>query len=473
MRRSAFLLVLASSAAARADDGDAAARAFVEVTSARPTCYVGERVRLRLRVGYDEAFFRDHGVALYRRTLDLPVHVRAGLDALPSARVLPPSEAGPASDARRVTIALDDDVVAADRGPDVERGGRRLASLDVETSLVFDAPGEVRIDAPTLRFAWASRFEDDLVAGDVPLDRRDVTVAGAPLALRVLPLPEEGRPAGFTGAVGSFTVEADANPRDVAVGEPVRLVLRIRGDGDLAGFETPRLADLAGLEGFHVLGALDDRDARTRTIAWDLAPVRDGALEVPPIAFPVFDPEPPAGYRVLSTNPIPLVVRRAARGPEGTEPVRERGDEASGPSPLLVGALAAAAAGVLVVVLTRLRSLRGSAAGADPRAAPASLAAAALLGGKLVGTDEVAAAFADYLAARLGCPPGAVVSPDLGRRLEAAGVASELAARTAEAMDALTAARYGRGRDASTAAPDVRALVLEIEAAFEPAARGV
>jgi hypothetical protein len=65
-------------------------------------------------------------------------------------------------------------------------------------------------------------------------------VLSQPIKVMVKPLPEEGRPQGFSGAVGqAFTFSADLPKREVAVGEPFSLSLRIKGSGNLDSMAEP------------------------------------------------------------------------------------------------------------------------------------------------------------------------------------------------------------------------------------------
>ncbi len=61
---------------------------------------------------------------------------------------------------------------------------------------------------------------------------RDVTIESSPSKLKVLPLPTEGQPENFSGAVGDFQVSSDISPASVAVGEPLTLRLHISGAGN-------------------------------------------------------------------------------------------------------------------------------------------------------------------------------------------------------------------------------------------------
>ena len=49
---------------------------------------------------------------------------------------------------------------------------------------------------------------------------REVPVTIDAVPIEVLPLPDEGKPADFTGAVGQWNLEVTAKPTEVAVGDP-------------------------------------------------------------------------------------------------------------------------------------------------------------------------------------------------------------------------------------------------------------
>ena len=79
--------------------------------------------------------------------------------------------------------------------------------------------------------------------------------------------------------------------------------------------------------------------------------------------------------------------------------------------------------------------------------------------------DEPSLLLAQYLAARLGRPPPAVIAPDLEDRLSAAGVSGELSARAAGLLAGLVAARYG-GPAPRDAREEVPRVVEALEACF-------
>jgi len=88
------------------------------------------------------------------------------------------------------------------------------------------------------------------------------TVASLPVTLHVAALPAAGRPATFTGAVGSFTAQARLDPAATRVGEPVRWVVTVKGGGNFRAMKVPLPPLPAGLETFDT-----DRDCKLKPTA--------------------------------------------------------------------------------------------------------------------------------------------------------------------------------------------------------------
>lgn len=443
--RIALLVLLAAAATARAGDEP---RASIEVVASKGTVYVQEPLRLRLRFSFDAAYFRGHGIRTLQRELDVPAQIQAAwLRELPGALRL--ADAPPEGGAPRLTFALGEDVASAH--PVTAADGRTV--LEIERTYLPLRAGDLVVAAPALRFSHASRFTDDLLQGPVPIDRRDETVTGRAITVRVLPLPEAGRPGGFTGAVGRLTVRAETDRGEAAAGASMKLVLRVEGDGNLESFETPRLDELAG---FHVFGAIDERQRARRTITYDVAPLSSGVTEVPPIPFVVFDTGEPAGWRTLRTAAIPLKVTGGR--PDGP------GSAAPGGAPRsawpLVLAAAAAVAAALAIAWRRSRS-------AAPPPVPSALEAFRERTSR-PGSD-LAEETAAYVASLLGCASAAVIAPDLAARLAAAGAPADLAARTAALLERLVGGRYGGSADPAADLAAALALAEDLDKALRPA----
>lgn len=334
--------------------------AFLELETARSTYFVHEPIPLVLRFGFERRFLESELLQLFRRDLDVPAQLQAPwLAELGQLEELgsPGGDAGP-------SFVLGGRPAAATRELERLRGERPFRVLEIERSLLPTRPGELRLGGALLRFAYATRFREDVFHGRVPEDRREAAVHAEALVLSVEPLPEEGRPVDFSGAVGRFTARAEASPQDLELGGSLELVLHVEGEGSLTAFEPPEVA----VDGFQVYAAASEPGPGRVTLTYDLVPLRDGVLDVPPIAVSYFDPGPPAAYRTASTEAIPLVVRAPAEaaatppapggGADGGARSAAAGDGAGPPLAVLVipGALALA----LLVWLGRRARARAS-----------------------------------------------------------------------------------------------------------------
>ncbi len=130
--------------------------------------------------------------------------------------------------------------------------------------------------------------------------------------LVVLPLPEAGKPAGFRGAVGRYTMQATVEPLTVAAGEPVQIHLVISGVGNVKAVAAPRLPQVLGAEAFapteeSVTRIEGETVGGTKTFNYVLIPEREGTLEIPAIVFTYFDPLARA-YRSERAEPVQVRV---------------------------------------------------------------------------------------------------------------------------------------------------------------------
>lgn len=461
---SALLLALPAGARAPQDgstlldrprDVSAEGHAFVAVEVASELCYVGQEVRVRISFGFEERFAAHNLLQLFQRRLDVPAQLE-----VPWGEELP----GPAAaDRERVAFALGEGLAEGLRAGERVRDGRRYEVVELERGVVLRSAGTRVLAAPRLRFAYATRFAEDLVRGRVPADRVEAFVAGNEVTLHAEPLPEEGRPPDFGGAVGRFDVRAEATPRALRVGESLRLVLRVEGEGRMDAFEPPRLD---ALRGFHVRGRTDEVRGSMRELVVDLAPVSEQVREVPAIRFAFFDPGPPAGYRSASTEPIPLDVRPAAEGAAGEGKDAEDAEDATAPP----------ATRIVLSILTGLAVLwlaarAWSRSRARPSRERARLVAAAVRAHRRRGEhgaqgEDAAGVLATFLAGCAGCSVPAMIGGDVARRLATAGVPEELAGRAARLLDELLAARYGgRPVESPGGLAAVDALVDDLERA--------
>lgn len=150
-------------------------------------------------------------------------------------------------------------------------------------------------------------------------ESRPLMVTAAAKDIVVQAPPEQGRPAGYTGAVGDFTMEVSALPTTVAVGDPVTLTIaitdRTMGGSNMDTLQPPALSGEQALtKDFRVPSeALSGTvSGRTKRFTVTVRPLRAGQLAIPAIAFPYFDPKS-ASFRTTSSKPIPITATPAAQ----------------------------------------------------------------------------------------------------------------------------------------------------------------
>jgi hypothetical protein len=435
VRTAVLVGLLAMTSPAFAQDADPSDAFEVEVTAERDTWYVRERVTVDVRIQVLDPMYLDtHVVQPFQRELDVPVRLVA-----PWLEGRDVRAAAPYADTS--AVALND-----------REWGFRKDGIALSTGLVFVASEPEQIDLSTsLEMTVATEFREDFVEGRVAVDPRPVRLGFPGSTLTVLPLPEEGRPAGFSGGVGSFDIGAKLRHPDPERRQVVELTIVVSSSSPDHDITMPVLAELPG---FHVVGSREGYvwggdGPWNQMHHYELEVMDADVKEVPPVPFSYFDPEA-AAYRTIHTPALPLPGSVTAPVPPA-EPDADASEEpGAGLVPAVVVAVLLVVAGA---VLARRRSARRTAT------APPDVAAQEARRDLDREDSDPADVLATFLARRLGCEPAAVISPDLSRRLEAAGIASDLAASAAVTLERLVGARYG-GAAATDADRDaVRELV--------------
>lgn len=371
--------------------------------------------------------------------------------------------------------------------------GRPL-DVDDRTYYVYDLPATIqalRVGTPDLgEISIVMRYPTSLRASRDFFGRRELALGGVrPLVatpvvegLEVLPLPEEGRPDWFAGAVGDYEVSASATPTSVSVGDPITLSMSVRdlagAEGDLALLQAPPLAAVPNLESrFRVpSGPLAGVvDGRTKTFTQTLRPLSDAVKEIPPIPFSWFDPTERV-YRTAWTEPIPIEVRptetmsltqvvqsdgaaprsRLSAGDDASSRTERPGVRANVPvSDLLLTSsdleldwrLGSAVAippilAVLAIVHLRRRRLFAE----NPGLARASRARRTALRRLRPGdADAIAAALSGFVADRAGHPSPTITRQEVRAALERQGASAALAQQVDRLLAGCERARFGGG----------------------------
>lgn len=189
----------------------------------------------------------------------------------------------------------------------VKPGALSLGPAKLDCSLVVRSPQAGR------RQSAFGGFFDDSIFDDFfgRYETYAFQVKSPSLTVNVQPLPEEGRPDGFKGAIGNFSLEVEAAPAEVKAGDPITLKMRVSGRGN---FDTVNAPVLDSEEGFKVYQPQAKQEGDAKIFEQVLIPQSEGVEEIPGIVFSFFDPELKE-YRILTKGPFPVSVARA----EGNE----------------------------------------------------------------------------------------------------------------------------------------------------------
>jgi len=149
-------------------------------------------------------------------------------------------------------------------------------------------------------------------------EQKQVTLATDPISVESLPLPEQNKPANFTGAVGDFTMKATAGPTNVTVGDPITVRVQISGRGAFDTLTLPVQDAWRDFKTYPSTTKLETSDQfgfqGTKTFEQIISPQNSDVHQLPPLSFSFFNPED-GQYHTLTQSAVPLVVKAAGASP--------------------------------------------------------------------------------------------------------------------------------------------------------------
>lgn len=158
---------------------------------------------------------------------------------------------------------------------------------------------------------------------DVPTNQRDFfgriiytqasqTVSAGKRTLRVKPLPQQGKPDNFGGAVGQFDFSVTTSKQSLKASESLQARVEVSGKGNLKLFQLPEPEIPSALEVYDpeyheniqtLVSGMQGSIANTYTIV----PNFRGKYPIPSIAFSYFDPQTES-YVTLDSDPLEIEV---------------------------------------------------------------------------------------------------------------------------------------------------------------------
>lgn len=138
--------------------------------------------------------------------------------------------------------------------------------------------------------------------------------------IHVDPLPS-GKPAGFSGGVGKFTIAPSISQTEVQTNDAVTIKLDISGAGNMKLIKTPAVDWPEGFEPYdpkvtNNFSTTTNGVSGTKSIEYLAIPRNAGDYTIPAITFSYFDIEEKA-YKTLATPEYAIHVKRGANGANG------------------------------------------------------------------------------------------------------------------------------------------------------------
>ena len=137
------------------------------------------------------------------------------------------------------------------------------------------------------------------------------------LALEVLPLPSQGKPANFSGAVGQYEFEVEMPEEEVLkTDEEFTLRTTIKGSGNIHMIDPPKIELPQDFEVYdpQIVDNVNRSMAGfsgSKTFEYLVVPRQPGTYEIPPLKFSYFDPELET-YQTISSQAHELRVEGEA-----------------------------------------------------------------------------------------------------------------------------------------------------------------
>ncbi|WP_432412152.1 BatD family protein [Rasiella sp. SM2506] len=176
------------------------------------------------------------------------------------------------------------------------------------TVLYPQKSGELEIEPLTLDIPVDVRSNKRDIFGRQRMVRVNKTVSAGSRTITVKPLPVQGKPDDFTGAVGDFQFQVLSNRTTLDANESLELTTKISGKGNLKLFDLPSLKLPSALEVYtperdNQVTVQSDGMRGNITEKYTVVPQFKGNYPVRPITFSYFNPKTER-YETLSSEEI-------------------------------------------------------------------------------------------------------------------------------------------------------------------------
>ncbi|MBI3510099.1 MAG: protein BatD [Bacteroidetes bacterium] len=165
----------------------------------------------------------------------------------------------------------------------------------------------------TVAFPTGDEIVDDLNSTETTVE-----LQSQPVSVNSVKVPDEGKPAGFSGDVGEFTLKASLDKNTVKADEPVTLTVIVSGSGNVNLVQLPKLNcpsdfDVFPADAYDTLTTTSAGVSGFKKFTFNFIPHKAGDFHLEPVSFSYWDPADQK-YHTVQSSSFDLHVDAAAQG---------------------------------------------------------------------------------------------------------------------------------------------------------------
>ena len=212
---------------------------------------------------------------------------------------------------------------------------KKAALFPTQTGKLEITPFELTVPIQLRRNRNRNNFFDDFFNDPFGFNQTvEYNATSNKVTVNVLPLPTEGKPDSYHGAVGEFTLNADVDKTTAKTNEAVTLKVILSGKGNLELLEMPELNLPSGFEKYDPKTTENIKKRNiisgSKTAEYLMIPRVVGTREIPPVEFSYFNPTNKK-YVTLRSKSFKLNITQGEQLPEveyaGKEDVQHLGSD--------------------------------------------------------------------------------------------------------------------------------------------------
>lgn len=290
---------------------DVSKLAFGDLIIPRKTAYAGEVVPVEMRFYFASGY---------------PIQVNPNLDF-----------SGEGFTTHDVSKPVQGHQTINGKGYDVIRFQTLITPVKAGALEIPKATLSARVSLPSNVPAGADNFMGGMFGSGMFSETRDLNVETKPQELDIVPVPREGRPPGYSGAIGQFTITSDASPTKAESGDPITLKVTVSGQGNFDAVTAPDLTDDDGWRSYPPAESFQASDALgysgDKTFSYTLI-AKEDKTSTPGVTFSYFDP---AEKKFLTITSPPVDVRAKGSAPVQSPAVTASTRPSASATPLVSG----------------------------------------------------------------------------------------------------------------------------------------